>query len=161
MNARCIRSDRCGVEPALACHLHVMLVRLLVTLNPCVCSCACRSRFTVTTMKLIGVAILCGIFTGIRGGMFSVAMWRLKVRICNALFASLLAQEIGFFDKVQTGGLEPSTAYRQLYSCRVRDLNLLDLMYAVKLLPAHRTSQSAKTQRTVSPGSIKYTISFT
>eukprot|EP00878_Enallax_costatus_P014219 GHUV01014873.1.p1 GENE.GHUV01014873.1~~GHUV01014873.1.p1 ORF type:complete len:765 (+),score=113.02 GHUV01014873.1:294-2588(+) len=64
-----------------------------------------RSRFTVTTMKLIGVAILCGIFTGIRGGLFSVAMWRLKVRICNALFASLLAQEIGFFDKVQTGEL--------------------------------------------------------
>lgn len=54
-------------------------------------------------MKLIGVAILCGIFTGIRGGLFSVAMWRLKVRICSALFASLLAQEIGFFDKVQTG----------------------------------------------------------
>lgn len=51
----------------------------------------------------MGVALLCGLFSGVRGGLFSVAMWRLNVRIRTALFASLLAQEVGFYDKVQTG----------------------------------------------------------
>jgi ATP-binding cassette subfamily B (MDR/TAP) protein 9 len=59
----------------------------------------------MTTLKLVGVAVLCGVFTGIRGGLFSVAMWRLNVRIRTTLFNSLLTQEIGFFDTQQTGGL--------------------------------------------------------
>jgi hypothetical protein len=58
----------------------------------------------MTTLKLVGVAVLCGIFTGIRGGLFSVAMWRLNVRIRTTLFSSLLTQELGFFDMQQTGG---------------------------------------------------------
>lgn len=58
----------------------------------------------MTTLKLVGVAVLCGVFTGVRGGLFSVAMWRLNVRIRTTLFNSLLTQEIGFFDTQQTGG---------------------------------------------------------
>lgn len=57
----------------------------------------------MTTLKLVGVAVLCGAFTGLRGGLFSVAMWRLNVRIRQELFKSLLAQEIGFYDTAQTG----------------------------------------------------------
>jgi hypothetical protein len=56
-----------------------------------------------TTWLLLCVAVLCGLFTGLRGGLFSVAMWRLNVRIRRALFGSLLAQEIGFYDTAQTG----------------------------------------------------------
>lgn len=63
-----------------------------------------RHAFSVTTLKLVGVAVLCGAFTGLRGGLFSLAMWRLNVRIRQELFKSLLAQEVGFYDTVQTGG---------------------------------------------------------
>lgn len=49
--------------------------------------------------------MLCGVFTGLRGGLFSVAMWRLNVRIRQELFKSLLVQEVGFYDTAQTGGL--------------------------------------------------------
>ena len=62
-----------------------------------------RHRFSVTTLKLLGVAVLCGVFTGLRGGLFSLAMWRLNVRIRQELFRSLLAQEVGFYDTAQTG----------------------------------------------------------
>lgn len=62
-----------------------------------------RHAFSVTTLKLVGVAVLCGAFTGLRGGLFSLAMWRLNVRIRQELFKSLLAQEVGFYDTVQTG----------------------------------------------------------
>ena len=54
-------------------------------------------------MRLIGVAALCGFFTGARGGLFSVAMWRLNVRLRQTLFEALLRQEQGFYDTVQTG----------------------------------------------------------
>jgi ABC-type multidrug transport system fused ATPase/permease subunit len=57
----------------------------------------------MTTLKLLGVAVLCGAFTGLRGGLFSLAMWRLNVRIRQELFKSLLAQEVGFYDTAQTG----------------------------------------------------------
>lgn len=57
----------------------------------------------MTTLKLVGVAVLCGAFTGLRGGLFSLVMWRLNVRIRQELFKSLLAQEVGFYDTSQTG----------------------------------------------------------
>lgn len=43
------------------------------------------------------VSVLCA------GGLFTVAMARLNVRIRHRLFASLLRQEIGFFDSTKTG----------------------------------------------------------
>lgn len=67
------------------------------------CFWPCRQRFSATCLKLVGVALLCGVFTGLRGGLFSLTTWRLNVRIRSELFSSLLAQEIGFFDKVKTG----------------------------------------------------------
>lgn len=59
----------------------------------------------MTTIKLLGVAVLCGAFTGLRGGLFSLAMWRLNVRIRQELFKSLLTQEVGFYDTAQTGAV--------------------------------------------------------
>jgi ATP-binding cassette subfamily B (MDR/TAP) protein 9 len=58
-----------------------------------------------TTGLLLVVAAACGLFTGIRGGLFSVAMTRLNVRLRRALFSSLLQQEIGFYDTIKTGGV--------------------------------------------------------
>jgi ABC-type multidrug transport system fused ATPase/permease subunit len=63
----------------------------------------CRRAFGTTTLKLVGVAFLCGIFAGLRGGLFTVASWRLNVRVRQELFKSLLAQEVGFYDTAQTG----------------------------------------------------------
>ena len=56
-----------------------------------------------TTLKLVGVAFACAVVTGIRGGLFTIAMTRLNVRIRSALFGSLLRQEIGFYDTSKTG----------------------------------------------------------
>jgi len=67
----------------------------------------------VTSLKLVGVAVLCGVFTGLRGGLFSLAMWRLNVRIRQELFKSLLAQEVGFYDTAQTGVGEGGNTVRR------------------------------------------------
>jgi ATP-binding cassette, subfamily B (MDR/TAP), member 9 len=40
---------------------------------------------------------------GVRGGFFKVAMARLNIRIRNALFSSIVHQEVGFFDVTKTG----------------------------------------------------------
>jgi hypothetical protein len=40
---------------------------------------------------------------GIRGGFFKVAMARLNIRVRNALFSSIVHQEVGFFDVTKTG----------------------------------------------------------
>lgn len=66
----------------------------------------------MTTLKLVGVTVLCGAFTGLRGGLFSLAMWRLNVRIRQELFRSLLAQEVGFYDTAQTGVFVPDAGWR-------------------------------------------------
>ena len=57
-----------------------------------------------TTLLLLLVAFLCGVFTGIRGFLFRIAMTRLKVRLRNTLFGALLHQETGFYDTVKSGG---------------------------------------------------------
>lgn len=62
-----------------------------------------RQKFMMTTVKLVVVSFGCAIVTGIRGGLFTVAMTRLNVRIRTSLFASLLRQEIGFYDSSRTG----------------------------------------------------------
>ena len=41
--------------------------------------------------------------TGIRGGLFTVAMTRLNVRIRTSLFDALMRQEIAFFTSTKTG----------------------------------------------------------
>lgn len=40
---------------------------------------------------------------GIRGGLFTVAMTRLNVRIRTSLFDALMRQEIAFFTSTKTG----------------------------------------------------------
>jgi len=64
-----------------------------------------RDAFTLTTRKLVGVAAACAVFTGIRGGLFTVSMTRLNVRLRQGLFASLLRQDVGFFDTTRTGDI--------------------------------------------------------
>ena len=62
-----------------------------------------RHKFVVATVQLVGASFACAVVTGIRGGLFTIAMTRLNVRIRTALFDSLLRQEIGFFDTSKTG----------------------------------------------------------
>ena len=62
-----------------------------------------RAAFKLTTFKLLLVALVCALFTGLRGGLFTVSMTRLNVRLRRALFESLLAQDAGFFDSTKTG----------------------------------------------------------
>ncbi|GAB4821914.1 hypothetical protein N2152v2_008960 [Parachlorella kessleri] len=59
--------------------------------------------FRETTLKLLGVAFGCAVFTGVRGGLFTICMTRLNVRLRTELFKSLMAQEVGFFDTTKTG----------------------------------------------------------
>jgi len=61
------------------------------------------SAFKKTTLKLLGVAFACAIFTGIRGGLFTISMTRLNVRLRRTLFESLLKQDPGFYDTTKTG----------------------------------------------------------
>ena len=49
------------------------------------------------------VSLVCAVFTGIRGGLFTMAMVRMNVRVRTRLFHSLLSQEVGFFDVNKTG----------------------------------------------------------
>ncbi|KAG2435284.1 hypothetical protein HXX76_007360 [Chlamydomonas incerta] len=62
-----------------------------------------RSKFGTTTLHLLGVAALTGVFTGVRGGLFTLANTRLNVRLRKQLFHSLLQFEVGFFDTTKTG----------------------------------------------------------
>lgn len=59
--------------------------------------------FKQTTVKLLCVAFACAIFTGFRGGLFTISMTRLNVRVRERLFHSLLAQDVGFYDSTKTG----------------------------------------------------------
>lgn len=62
-----------------------------------------RQMFQQTALKLVGVAFGCAVFTGVRGGLFTLGMARLNLRIRTNLFDSLLRQDIGFFDTTKTG----------------------------------------------------------
>ncbi len=54
-----------------------------------------EQEFRQATGRLLAVALFCGVFTGIRGGLFTVTMTRLNMRIRQRLFRSLLQQDIG------------------------------------------------------------------
>ena len=53
-------------------------------------------RFRDTTLKMLGVALGCAVFTGVRGGLFTVAMTRLNVRLRQQLYHSLMHQVGGW-----------------------------------------------------------------
>ena len=57
-------------------------------------------------MKLLIIAsILGGLFSGVRGSIFTLVGGRVNVRLRKLLMDSLLAQDIGFFDITKTGDL--------------------------------------------------------
>ncbi|KAF5832896.1 hypothetical protein DUNSADRAFT_11046 [Dunaliella salina] len=62
-----------------------------------------RQQFKATILKLVYVAAACGVLSGGRGGLFTVAMSKLNVRIRKTLFAALVKMEVAFFDVSKTG----------------------------------------------------------
>ncbi|XP_060069453.1 ABC-type oligopeptide transporter ABCB9-like [Ylistrum balloti] len=64
-----------------------------------------KARFTQAIIYVVVISTGSAIASGLRGGLFSVAMARLNVRIRNLLFSSIIDQEIGFFDSVKTGDI--------------------------------------------------------
>ena len=61
----------------------------------------------MTTLKLVAAAFACAVFTGVRGGLFTVGIARLNIRLRTQLFNSLLLQDMGFYDSAKSGGLHP------------------------------------------------------
>lgn len=55
--------------------------------------------------SLLFASILGGIFTGLRGSIFTFVGGRINVRLRTLLMDSLLSQDIGFFDITKTGNL--------------------------------------------------------
>lgn len=64
-----------------------------------------EDAFSNTIALLLIVSAVQAIFTGLRGWCFTIAIARLKVRIRDRLFRSLLRQDIAFFDSNSTGEL--------------------------------------------------------
>ena len=61
--------------------------------------------FQDAMFMLVLCAAICGVCTGLRGGIFTVVGARVNRRIRDMLFQSLLGQEIGFYDTTKTGDL--------------------------------------------------------
>jgi ATP-binding cassette subfamily B (MDR/TAP) protein 9 len=61
--------------------------------------------FVSNVQKLIVASILCGIFSGVRGSIFTVVGGRVNVRLRVKLMDALLSQDIGFFDVTKTGDI--------------------------------------------------------
>jgi len=61
--------------------------------------------FASNIKKLIVVSILGGVFSGVRGSIFTVVGANVLVRLRVLLMDSLLTQDIGFFDKTKSGDI--------------------------------------------------------
>lgn len=61
--------------------------------------------FVSNVEKLIVASILCGVFSGVRGSIFTVVGGRVNVRLRVRLMDALLSQDIGFFDVTKTGDI--------------------------------------------------------
>lgn len=61
--------------------------------------------FVDHVLKLIISSIMCGIFSGLRGSIFTVVGGRVNIRLRMRLMDSLLSQDIGFFDVTKTGDI--------------------------------------------------------
>ena len=55
--------------------------------------------------KLAIAAVACGVFSGLRGSIFTVVGGRVNARLRSLLMESLFRQEIGFFDTTKTGDI--------------------------------------------------------
>ncbi|XP_062399139.1 ATP-binding cassette sub-family B member 9 isoform X1 [Sardina pilchardus] len=62
-------------------------------------------HFTKPMITLSVLAFVSSIAIGVRGGVFSITLARLNIRLRNLLFRSLMRQEIGFFDLNHTGDI--------------------------------------------------------
>uniref|UniRef100_H2YGY8 Uncharacterized protein n=1 Tax=Ciona savignyi TaxID=51511 RepID=H2YGY8_CIOSA len=62
-----------------------------------------QSNFVNIIIEMAGIAVAVAICSGCRAGCLMYYMQRLNIRIRNALFQSIVVQEIGFFDEVRTG----------------------------------------------------------
>ncbi|XP_071945234.1 ABC-type oligopeptide transporter ABCB9-like [Antedon mediterranea] len=63
------------------------------------------SEFTNAIIIMAVISFAGAIASGIRGGLFKVAMARLNIRVRNLLFSSITKQDIGFFDLTNTGDI--------------------------------------------------------
>lgn len=61
--------------------------------------------FVSNVEKLVVASILCGVFSGVRGSIFTVVGGRVNVRLRVKLMDALLTQDIGFFDVTKTGDI--------------------------------------------------------
>eukprot|EP00548_Thalassiothrix_antarctica_P004729 CAMPEP_0194146816 /NCGR_PEP_ID=MMETSP0152-20130528/21902_1 /TAXON_ID=1049557 /ORGANISM="Thalassiothrix antarctica, Strain L6-D1" /LENGTH=903 /DNA_ID=CAMNT_0038847441 /DNA_START=69 /DNA_END=2780 /DNA_ORIENTATION=+ len=61
--------------------------------------------FISNVVKLLIASIACGIFSGLRGSIFTIVGGRTNVRLRIKLMDSLLVQDIGFFDVTKTGDI--------------------------------------------------------
>ncbi|CAG9460966.1 unnamed protein product [Pedinophyceae sp. YPF-701] len=64
-----------------------------------------RGAFSRTLLWLLGTALLSAVFAGARGGLFSLCVYRLQVRVRKSLFHAVMRQEIGWFDVTRTGDI--------------------------------------------------------
>eukprot|EP00941_MAST-03F_sp_MAST-3F-sp1_P004606 g4606.t1 len=60
-------------------------------------------KFQQNIYRLILVAVVTAVATGLRGSIFTLVMAKFSVRVRKELFKSLLKQEQGFFDVTKTG----------------------------------------------------------
>lgn len=61
--------------------------------------------FMVNVRLLVIASVLAGVFSGLRGSIFTVVGGRVNVRLRVQLMDALLAQDIGFFDVTKTGDI--------------------------------------------------------
>lgn len=61
--------------------------------------------FISNVVRLVLASIACGVFSGIRGSIFTLVGGRVNIRLRVRLMDSLLAQDIGFFDVTKTGDI--------------------------------------------------------
>ncbi|WAR01939.1 ABCB9-like protein [Mya arenaria] len=64
-----------------------------------------QTEFTHAIVIMALISAGSSLAAGIRGGCLFIAVRKINIRIRNSLFTAILRQEIGFFDKVQTGDI--------------------------------------------------------
>lgn len=62
-----------------------------------------KAKFMTSILIMTLISLGTAIATGLRGGLFTLIAARFSKRISNFLFASIVKQEIGFFDNTKTG----------------------------------------------------------
>ena len=86
-------------------------------------------EFQWTCLKLVVVSLGCAVFTGIRGGLFTIGMTRLNVRIRTGLFNALMRQEIAFFSSTRTGAAMAYTQPAEFVSMSLLNLQSWGVLF--------------------------------